>query len=140
MPFISRLFIKTGLVCFVLALLMGGMQALSYLGWEFAWFVGGPAHVHLFVYGWITEMIIGVALWLFPVADRDQPRGAPWLNWTTYVAINLGLALRVVAEPMAAGTPATVFWNWALFASASLQWIGGLAFTVGIWPRVKERG
>ncbi|MFB6262830.1 MAG: hypothetical protein ABEL76_04285 [Bradymonadaceae bacterium] len=139
MPLVSRTFIKTGLVCFVLALLLGGVQWLDYLGWDVGWFAGGPAHVHLFVYGWVTEMIIGVAIWLFPVADRDRPRGRPWLNWTAYAGINLGLLLRVVSEPMATGTAAAAMWNWMLLGSAIAQWIGGVAFVATIWPRVSER-
>jgi hypothetical protein len=89
--------------------------------------------------GRITHLIIGVAIWLFPVADRDRPRGYPWLNWTAYICINLGLVTRFFSEPgIMAPDPAPV-WRWMLVASAALQTVGGLAFVVTIWPRVKQR-
>lgn len=138
MPFESRLFIKTALVCFVAALLLGGLRWAAFLGFDPGWLAGGgPAHVHLFVFGWITEMIIGVALWLFPVVDRDDPRGSTKLQYLAWVGITGGLAARVVAEPLSTPVGGTSVWDWTLLGSAIAQCIGGLAFTIDIWPRIQ---
>jgi len=145
MPYESRLFIKTGIVLFAAALLLGGISNLPLLGVDPGRFFGliaaaGPAHLHVFMYGWITQVIIGVALWLFPIVDRDNPRGPTWLAYLAWVGINLGLVARLVAEPQAtAYAPASV-WDWTLMTSALLQTVGGLAFVAAIWPRVKTRG
>ena len=138
MPDISRRFVKTSLVCFALALLVGIAQWAPTFGFESPWFIGvRPAYIHVFVYGWITEMIIGVALWLFPIESRERPRGNPLLNETAWWGITLGLALRLVAEPAHAAVGGA--WAWVLLVSALSQWIGGMAFVATIWRRVKTR-
>lgn len=137
MPDISRRFIKTSLICFALALVAGIVQWGSFFGIEVVWLAGlRPAYIHLFIYGWITEMIIGVALWLFPIESRDRPRGNPWLNEAAWWGITVGLALRVVAEP---AQSAVGGWAVVLVVAAVLQWIGGMAFVVNAWRRVKSR-
>jgi Trk-type K+ transport system membrane component len=130
MPVITRWFIKTALVYFVAALLLGVAQPRLP--------AAGPAYVHLLVVGWITQVIFGVAYWMFPRHTREAPRGSDGLAITAYVCLNAGLVLRVVAEPVymlhsAPGLGA------ALAVAAVLQWLGGMAFVVNLWPRVKER-
>ena len=140
MPLISKVFIRTGLIYCVVALLLGGARWLGLLGVDPGWWAaGGPAQLHLFMYGWVTHVIIGVALWLFPVADRSRPRGRAWLNWTAFVAINLGLVSRFVAEPAVMTADPAYAWRVILVGSALLQTVGGLAFVLTIWPRVKTR-
>lgn len=138
MPDISRRFIKTSLVCFALALVAGILQWGPATGFDSPWLNEiRPVYVHLFVFGWITEIVIGVSLWLFPIESRERPRGNPWLNETAWWGITVGLALRVVAEPATAAVGGR--WSWLLVASAVLQWVGGIAFVATIWGRVKTR-
>jgi hypothetical protein len=33
-------------------------------------------YVHLFVVGFVAQMIFGVAFWMFPRYSRDEPRGS----------------------------------------------------------------
>jgi hypothetical protein len=83
-------------------------------------------------------MICGVALWMFPPHSREQPRGDERLGWFTYAALNSGLLLRVVAEPLHTLRPAP--WSgWALALSALLQVLAIWVFVAAIWPRVKGR-
>ncbi|WP_199589688.1 hypothetical protein [Lujinxingia litoralis] len=136
MPTLSRVFIKFGLVYFVGAMCAGlGMAGSGGVWSAVLW----PTYVHLFVVGWITQCIVGVALWLFPRWSKAQPRGPVWLGWVSLVGLNVGLVLRVVAEPAkyALGSSGSV-WGWLLVASALLQWGGSLAFVALIWPRIKD--
>lgn len=136
MPTLTRWMVRTSLLYLVLALLAGVWQALGPL-------VGAPlpglfpVYFHLLVVGWLTLLIFGVAHWMFPKYSREQPRGREWLGWLVYALLNLGLLLRVVAEPLHTGSGG--LWGWALVASALLQWLAGLLFVVNAWPRVKER-
>jgi hypothetical protein len=52
--------------------------------------------------------------------------------------LNSGLLLRVVAEPLQT-LRSTRLLGWLLVAAALLQWLGGIAFVLNTWPRVKER-
>ena len=96
-----------------------------------------PVYVHLLVVGWITQMIFGVAYWMFPKYSTEAPRGNDRLAIAAYVCLNAGLLLRVVAEPAYVLHPGAVFGR-ALGLSATLQWLGGMAFVVNTWARVKE--
>lgn len=127
MPILTRWFVKTSLLLFIAALLVGAAEALAPARMA----LWGPVYVHLLVVGWITEMIFGVAYWMFPKYSKETPRGSNALGVACYLLLNLGLLLRVVGEPSRIG--------WALAASAALQWLGGMAFVVNTWPRIKER-
>lgn len=139
MPPITRLFVKTALAYFVLALLASMLIAIRPLAAAVP-FVGAlsPAYFHLFMVGWVTQLIAGVAYWMFPKFTRQRPRGYDGLAWATYWLLNAGLILRVLAEPMQAVNPQP-WWGWLVVLAAVLQWLGGLAFVANTWPRVKEK-
>ncbi len=141
MPTLTRWFIKTAFVYFILALLAGvalGAQAI----WTFI-----PAcadliapYFHLLAEGWLTMLIIGVAFWLFPRYSPERPHRSESLAWASFSLLNLGLILRVVSEPVNDLLPAPgSIWAILLTAAAALQWLGGLAFVINSWGRVKER-
>ncbi|MFN8488691.1 MAG: hypothetical protein U0350_13910 [Caldilineaceae bacterium] len=139
MPLLTRLFIKTGLLYFVAALLTGLLLAVNRTFSLPAWVgVLNPVYFHLFMVGWVTQLIIGVAYWMFPKFTREQPRGSEPLVQITYLLLNGGLLLRVLAEPMLA-LQTNKLWGYLLALSALLQWLAGLTFVVNTWPRVKER-
>lgn len=126
---------KVSLVWLALALTAGGI--MTFAGPQFLPILL-PTHVHMFVVGWVTHMIVGVAIWLFPKASKDHPRGNLTFAWVALFGLSMGLVLRSIAEP------AQVFWPhdaWLalLVASAILQWVGGVAFVANIWPRVKRK-
>lgn len=130
MPILTRWFLKTALVSFIAALVWGVAQA--------RWATVEPVYVHLLVVGWITQTIFGVAYWMFPRQSREAPRGSDRLAIASYVCLNAGLLLRVVVEPLYAHHAAPAFGR-ALGVSAVLQWLGGMAFVLNTWARVKER-
>jgi hypothetical protein len=97
-----------------------------------------PVHLHFFTVGWATQLIFGVAYWMFPKYSREKPRGSEGLAWATFGLLNSGLVLRVLGEPMNALRPGAG-WAWLVAASALTQWLAGMAFVVNTWSRVKER-
>jgi hypothetical protein len=132
MPLLTRAFIKTALIYLVLALALGIWLAEGAPNGLF------PAYIHLLVFGWLTQLTFGVIYWMFPKYSAQLPRGHEWLGWVAYGALNAGLILRAVAEPMQASHASRAF-GIALLASAILQWIAGAAFFVNTWGRVRER-
>jgi hypothetical protein len=139
MPLLTRWFIKSALVYLVAALLLAFVlslpDAVALPG--FVRFLN-PAYFHLFMVGWVTQMIFGVIFWMFPIMTRAKPRGNEALGWTSYALLNLGLLLRVVGEPLAGLRPQSAF-GWLLTLSAVLQWLAAVLFVYLAWPRVKER-
>lgn len=139
MPKLARWYIKTSLAYLAVALLAGVALAFHRLqGIAPVLDFFQPAYIHLFVVGWLTQLIFGVAFWLFPRFSKTSPHGHENLAWGTYVLINAGLLLRVVAEPASAVSFGTG-WAAVLIASALCQWLAGLGFVVYIWPRVRAK-
>ncbi len=139
MPTLTRWFIKSALVYFVLSLAIGVVIATHRIV-PFGAAVDAltPVYFHLFMVGWVAQMIFGVAFWMFPRYSRERPRRSERLALVTYLTLNAGLVARAVAEPMLAVRPEGV-WAVVLAASALLQWTAALAFAVNTWGRVKER-
>jgi hypothetical protein len=139
MPSLTRFYIKSALFYLALALLLAVVLALpdSVPVPDFVAFMT-PAFFHLFLVGWVTQMIFGVIYWMFPIITRAQPRGNERLGWITYLLLNAGLLLRVVGEPLMSMQPGAAA-SWLLVLSALLQWLAVVLFVVLTWPRVKER-
>lgn len=139
MPPLTRLFIKSSLVYLVAAFLAGLLLALRAV-LPLPALAGGltPVYFHLFMVGWVTQLIIGVAYWMFPKWRKQAPRGHDALALMTFWLLNVGLLMRVVAEP-AQTVSAWPGWGWLLVAAALLQWLAGMTFVANTWPRVKEK-
>jgi hypothetical protein len=141
MPAITRWFIKTSFVYFLLALVIGviiGVQALGTFSFPAANLY--PTYVHVFVEGWLTMLIIGVAIWMFPKYTIEKPRGNEALSWLTYILFNIGLALRILSEPFAGVKGySTSLLAAVLIVAAGLQWLGGITFVINAWGRVKVK-
>jgi hypothetical protein len=139
MPTLTRWFIKSGLVYFVVALLLGVLLTASAVlplpAGVSAW---GPVYFHLFMVGWVAQLIFGVVYWMFPRYRKEKPRGREGLALATYISLNAGLILRAIAEPLQALQPG-MFWGWLVATAAVLQWSAGMTFVLNTWGRVKER-
>ncbi len=139
MPRLTRYFIKTAFIDLAVALLLGVLlaaQAAFDLPAEIA--ALSPVFFHLFMVGWVTQLIFGMLFWMLPKYSRERPRGDERLAWVAYVLINVGLVLRAIGEPLNA-VRADLGIGWLLGLSALLQLIGGWAFIANAWLRVKER-
>lgn len=134
MPVEVRWFIRTSLLCLVFSTIVG----TAYFSWNPIFgkppphFVL-PLHIHLGVVGWLVNLVMGVALWMFPMPPGPGGSGRPRYSETrtriAFLGINGGLLLRFVSEP---------------FQIASLEILSGILQTGGIlicvaalWPRIR---
>ncbi len=139
MPTITRTMIKTAMLYAVVGMLLSAVWLVQ---------VARPLHpllryiqptaLHLIVVGWLTQLIFGVALWMFPPWSKAQPRGPEGMGWACYGLLNAGLLLRLVGEPLNSYRPATVL-AWLLAASAVLQVGAVWLFVVLVWRRVRGK-
>jgi len=134
MPTLTRWFIKASLISLILGLATGLWQQVPGVA------IAGlsPVYLHLLTFGWLTQLIFGIAIWMFPVYSKEQPRGPAWLSWGTFVTLNAGLALRVVFEPLQGISPSN-FGGWALVTAATLQWLAGVGFFANVRTRVRGK-
>ncbi len=132
MPRITRYFIKAAMLYFAAGLLTSFLVSARTL-LHLPDFLQNmtPTYLHMLVVGWITQLIIGVAYWMFPKFSKETPRGDERVGWAIFILLNIGLPLRIIGEPFNIG--------WMLPISAVLQLFAIWMFIIVIWPRVKER-
>ena len=97
-----------------------------------------PTALHLIVVGWLTQLIFGIAIWMFPPWSKAQPRGPSASGWLCYGLLNSGLVLRLIAEPLNSYWPAPLL-GWLLVASALLQVAAIWLFVGLVWTRVRGK-
>jgi hypothetical protein len=94
----------------------------------------------LFV-GWFLQFAVGVAYWLLP-RRRSAERPLGYRDRVAYfavVALNLGLVLRIMAEPAERTGHESALTLLLFIASALLQVAAALIFVIQLWPRVGPR-
>ena len=130
MPRLSCWFIRLALIHLLVGFTFG-MLLLSNKGmplhpqiWRLL-----PAHIELLLFGWIVQVVMGVAYWILP--RFQTARRTPHLAWFAFATLNLGVWL-VACAPFT-----------GLF-SADFHLIGRVtevaaivAFVLHAWPRVK---
>jgi len=122
MPLLSRLLIKTAFVHLFSGLVLG-------IVWVH------PSVFHLLTVGWLTQLIFGVAYWLFPRHSREAPFGRFQLIGAAWGLLNIGLVLRVSSE-YRAHEP---LWGGVLITSGVFQAVASALFVVYFWSRVRTK-
>lgn len=133
MPATSRYFIKSGMLFFMLSLVLGVLtQALPELTARLT-----PLFWHSLMVGWITQIIIGVSLWMFPGRSKTEDFRSQFLSWAIFGALNTGLILRIILEPFF--DTQLVLVSLGLIVSAVLQTLAAFGYFAEMWPRVLSK-
>ncbi len=139
MSTITRTFIKTAMSYALLGSVLSTLWLLN-VAWSLHPLLGllQPTALHMIVVGWLTQLIFGVALWMFPVWSKAQPRGPDAPTWACYGLLNAGLLVRLFAEPLNTYRPGAA-WGLLLLVSAILQVAAVLIFVSLAWRRVRAK-
>lgn len=135
-----RRFIKTGIGFLFAGLLLGAWMLVrrEIQGvWPHPYLVS--AHAHAVLVGFVMFLILGVALWLFPRAPKDDTRYSPARAEASYWILLVATLGRFLAEAARAWTDAP-FLGWVVVAGGLGQIAGlGLYFWT-MWSRVRPVG
>lgn len=135
-----RRFIKTGIVFLFSGLLLGGWMLVEreLLGrWPDPYLVS--AHAHAVLVGFVMFLILGVALWLFPRAAKDDERYSPARAEASYWILVLATGGRFLAEGARAWVDHPLL-GWVVVAGGLGQIAGlGLYFWT-MWTRIRPVG
>ena len=139
MPYVSRLFIKTGIAYLVLTFVAGAvLLSLEAAGRPVPYMIE-IEHGHAGFVGWLVNTVIGVAYWLLPVNRarfaETQGRYPEGRARFSFYALNVGLALRLFSEPWFSRQPSPAG-SAFLYLAALLQVLGIAAFASIAWQRV----
>jgi heme/copper-type cytochrome/quinol oxidase subunit 1 len=135
-----RRYIKTGIVFLGLGLILGVYMLVRreiFDVWPHPHLVS--AHTHAVLVGFVMFLILGVALWLFPRAPKDDDRYTPGRVELAYWILAISTATRFAAETARAG------WSerwlaWAVVLGGTGQAIGLLVYFWTMWSRIRPVG
>jgi heme/copper-type cytochrome/quinol oxidase subunit 1 len=97
------------------------------------------AHTHALFVGFVMQMILGVALWLFPRPAKDDRRYNVRLTAAAYWLLTLSTAGRIAGELLRTAFDATALRVFVLSCGAA-QAIAILLFFYTIWNRIRPMG
>lgn len=135
-----RRFIKTGIGFLFAGLALGGWLLVrrELLGI-------GPhphlvsAHTHALQVGFVLFLILGVALWLFPRAPKDDRRYTPGRAAAAYWVLLIATGIRFVAEVARAWSDAPAL-RWIVVVGGLGQILGLAIYFWTMWPRIRPVG
>lgn len=135
-----RRFIKTGIVFLFAGLALGGYLLVRrelFGVWPHPHLVS--AHAHAVLVGFVMFLILGVALWLFPRAEKGDTRYRPGRVEAAYWILVVATAARFIAEGARAWSDARVL-AW-IVVLGGLGQIAGLAlYFWTMWSRIRPVG
>lgn len=135
-----RRFIKTGIAFLAVGLALGLWLLVRrelWGIWPHPHLVS--AHAHAVLVGFVMFLILGVALWLFPRAAKDDERYQSAWAEAAYWILTLATAARIVAETSRAWGDAG-WQRWAVVLGGAGQVIGIGVYFWTMWPRIRPVG
>src|SRR5690625_2890489 len=136
MPRITRLFIKSGMIYFLAGILLALIAELPDVS------TGAlllPAYWHMIVIGWITQVIMGVSIWMFPRKKRGKRKEETFAANAAFWCLNIGLVLRSFEVTyLAFYSTSSCIPLVSVLSSALLAASIGFCSAV-FWPRVRPR-
>jgi hypothetical protein len=135
-----RRFIKTGI-----AFLMAGLAVGLYLLIRRELYGIYPtahirsAHMHAVLVGFMMFLILGVALWLFPRAPKEDTRYRPERIAASYWILLTATSSRFVAELVRDAVQHRVL-AWIIIAGGLGQVLGLALYFWTMWPRIRPVG
>jgi hypothetical protein len=130
MPPLSRFTVRASLIYMFLGFSLGGiMLANEGLRWNPSIDLLVPVHVDLLLYGWLAQLILGVAYWILPRTGAG--RGSLAVALAAAALLNLGTVVLVMASLSLWPSPAPTI---GMSAVAG----GGVLFAFHAWPRLRR--
>ncbi len=133
MPRLSQWMVRVALLYLLLGFTVGALLLthkgifLHPLMWSWL-----PAHIEFLLMGWIVQLAMGVAIWIFPRYWQKPTRPKEDLALAAFLALNLGIWLVVAGSTLRAG-------RWALVSGRFLEITAMVLFAVHAWHRIVSR-
>lgn len=135
-----RYFVKTSVAFLFVGILTGLFMSFT----KYVFGTGYPAeiisaHTHIILVGSVMMMIMGVALWFFPRAEKNDKKYKPDLIMFTYWLMTGSTILRFIFQ-LAAGYYYQYWLYFGITLFSSFQTIAMLLFFYSMWGRIRPVG
>ena len=135
-----RYFIKTSITFLLTGILTGLYMIISRNVFQTGYTYNMiSAHTHILLVGFMLMMIMGVALWFFPRAEKEDKKYNPTLIWITYWMITFGTAFRFLFELLSSFVPLDFLSIFIAF-SATMQVAAIILYFYSMWGRIRSVG
>ncbi len=126
MPKLSVYMIRFSLIYLGLGMTIGGLILgnkgfpISVSLWQWL-----PIHIELLMFGWIMQLVMGVAFWIVPRFPTSPKYGRAGLAWTSFILFNIGLWLVIFGQ------------NWLVLGGRIVMFSAVALFAIYLFPRIK---
>jgi hypothetical protein len=95
-----------------------------------------PAHLEFLLVGWMIQLVMGVATWIFPrFGARPSPYGSEAVAWTAFALLNVGVWL----AGLGALGPGRIADTLPLVGRLA-EVVAAVLFAANSWARVRASG
>jgi heme/copper-type cytochrome/quinol oxidase subunit 1 len=135
-----RYFVKTSITFLVLGILTGlYMSYTKYIAKTGYSIEILSAHTHIILVGSVMMMIMGVALWFFPRAEKTDQKYNPDLILIIYWLMTSSTLLRFIFQ-FIKGIHYSETFDYFIFITSALQVVSMILFFYSIWGRIRPVG
>ncbi len=133
MPRLSAWFIRASMIYlmagFTLGALMLAQEGVSY---DPAILSLLPIHIEFLLAGWLVQLAMGVAFWIFPRFGLGLPRsrGHEALIWASFWLLNTGICIAALQ----------LWFPFTLLLGRISEATAVITYAAGTWRRVKAHG
>lgn len=136
MPPITRWFIKSGMIYFILGITLAFIAELPFVNTGVLLL---PVYWHMLVLGWITQLIMGVSIWMFPRKKHQRKTIQTIPAVLAFSFLNAGLFMRFLSEPFIPIIKSNRWMTGIVILSSSLLFLSVIFYMIEIWPRVLSK-
>jgi len=133
MPRLSAWFVRASMIYLLAGFTLGAlMLAQDGISYDPAIMTALPVHIEFLLVGWLVQLAMGVAFWIFPRFGLGLPhsRGNVKLMWISFLMLNAGILIAALE-----------IWFASLLLMGRVVEIGAVTvYIVGLWRRVKPHG
>lgn len=130
MPAVTVWLVRASLVQFLAGATLGALMLATKSGagamapvWAF------PAHLEAMTYGYLIQMVLGVALWILPRRPGQDREAGAWAGWIALGALNGGV--------VAAATGVALRSEWLIAAGRTAALVATALVAAVLAPRVR---
>jgi hypothetical protein len=133
MPRLSAWFIRASLLYLLAGFTLGALMLMqSGVAFYPSILRTLPIHMEFLLVGWLVQLAMGVAFWIFPRWELagSRVRGNVPLIWVSFWLLNAGLCLFVLE----------LWLPWMVLVARLLEVAAVVVYAIGTWRRVKPHG